>query len=281
MELDEDGNTFNSSIDGLQILEECIELAITDLYKAADVRTFILLEEKHVMKLNKSDLARFTVNLLRQCERSQTMIKKTKKYVDDQKSYRISSQEDKIKLQQELISSQKEEIKSVQNTVKQEFRSWSDVVAEKCSPSAVTSEKLKEAVKSAVSEEDRSKNLMIFGQSEKANEDVCSTVSEMFEYLEEKPKVSECSRVGKHTKDKDRPIRVTLSSRDAVNNILRKSKKLKNNEVMRHVYVTADRSLAERADHKLLVAELKKLIVEKPDKYHFIRNNKVCSIDKT
>jgi len=51
--------------------------------------------------------------------------------------------------------------------------------------------KLKEAVKCAVVEEDRSHNLMIFGKQEVDDEDVSNTVASIFEDLNEKPHVVE------------------------------------------------------------------------------------------
>ena len=48
---------------------------------------------------------------------------------------------------------------------------------------------MKESVKSAVAEDDRSRNLIIFGKQEKDNETVSDTVTTVFEELNEKPRV--------------------------------------------------------------------------------------------
>ena len=57
--------------------------------------------------------------------------------------------------------------------------------------SVFSSETLKNAVKSAVQDEDRSKNLMVFGLSKEKSEDLAGRVEEVFECLETMP-VMDC-----------------------------------------------------------------------------------------
>jgi hypothetical protein len=54
----------------------------------------------------------------------------------------------------------------------------------------VTQESLKRVIKSAIEDEDRSKNLIIFGLIEEDGEKLDSKVTDLFSDLNEKPRVS-------------------------------------------------------------------------------------------
>jgi hypothetical protein len=60
-----------------------------------------------------------------------------------------------------------------------------------------TEESLKNAVKTAIKEEDRSKNLMVFGLGEEDEENLEEKISDLFTDLGEKPRVTAVSRVGR------------------------------------------------------------------------------------
>ena len=86
-------------------------------------------------------------------------------------------------MQEELLDKRTEELDSVQrtvkttveNTVQAEFQSYSAVVS-KYSPSSApifTPENLKNVVRNVVSEEDRSRNVLIFGLKETDEEKLC------------------------------------------------------------------------------------------------------------
>ena len=202
----------------------------------------------------------------------------------------IQSQEKVISLQEQVITSKDEqlasfqtavrdEMASVQTTVKSELGSWSEVVKRNSvQPISITSAKLKEAVKSAVSEEDRSRTIMIFGKPDVEKEDLSSTVSDIFADLQEKPQLVECRRVGAAKPAKCRPIKVKLTSSEAVAYVLRKAKTLKSSNNNRATYITADRSEEERGLHKKLVDRMKLKIKEEPEMYHFIRDGLISSV---
>ncbi len=159
------------------------------------------------------------------------------------------------------------------------MKSWNDVVKQNCN-NTLSSKKLKEAVKSAVDEDDRSKNFMIYGAAEEEDENPDGVVSDLLEYLEEKPRVAECYRVGATETDKIRPMKVKLTSPDAVKLILRKTKYLKRDVRYKSTYIAQDRTLKERVEHKLLVDELKNRIKEHANQHHYIRNSKVISVTR-
>ena len=80
-------------------------------------------------------------------------------------------------------------------------------------------------------EEDRSKNLLIFGLAEQDEENIEQTVSELFLELGEKARVQAVDRLGVMRAEgasKDcRPVKVTLASATSVNQILTRTGRLK------------------------------------------------------
>ena len=108
-------------------------------------------------------------------------------------------------------------------------------------------------------------------------------VSEVLLELGEKP-TFEVSRLGQQSlaqkKKLVRPVKVTVSSSNIVQQILRKSRHLRNNDRYKTVFISPDRSVEERAEHKGLVLELKEKVKQEPDKIHFIKGGQLCSRDK-
>ncbi len=130
-------------------------------------------------------------------------------------------------------------------------------------------------------EEDRSRNIMVFGLQEDSNEDLAAKASDMLYQLGEKPRIKECSRVGQSTgKGSHRPVKLTMSSSDVVNQVLRKSKELKQLTGFKAVFIAPDRSIEARKIHKTLVGQMKEKNKSEPGLYHFIKNGKVCSEKK-
>ena len=99
---------------------------------------------------------------------------------DEQNRKVIKSQKTIIDLQAEVIKKSdlelasvkrtvKEELKSVQTTVQSEMNSYSSVLPKTCS-AALSQRKLQCAVKLAAEKEDRSRNVVIYGVKEEAEE---------------------------------------------------------------------------------------------------------------
>ena len=175
----------------------------------------------------------------------------------------------------------KKEVATVQTAVKSELTSWSKVAAlNRSQPPTVSPDKLKEAVRSAVVEEDRSRNFVIFNKEERAAEDVSQIVSSVLEDISEKPRIIECRRIGKPRHGKSRPIKVKLTSSDAVAYILRKAKDLKSSEENKATFIGPDRTAEERKENRALVEQLKEKIKVEPGLYHFIRRGHIFSIEK-
>ena len=96
-------------------------------------------------------------------------------------------------------------------------------------------------------------------------------VAEVLQDVNEKPRLVECTRVGASRQGKPRPIKVKLSSVDAVFNVLRNAKLLENSCSNKATYTGPDRSKKERIEHSKLVAKIKIMMKDDPEKYHYIR----------
>ena len=121
---------------------------------------------------------------------------------------------------------------------------------------------------------------MVFGLAEDEDELLSTKVSDMFQTIGEKPRVEVC-RLGNRKDGKGaRPVKVILSCAVTVNQILSKARNLRSSEKHKSVFLSADRTYEQRTQHRLLVTELKKKTADEPGKRHYIRENKVCSVDK-
>ena len=118
---------------------------------------------------------------------------------------------------------------------------------------------------------------MIFSLPECGDQELCGEVNKVFEQLGEKPKIEAC-RLGKKGSTA-RPVRVTMSSSTFVQQILGKARDLRESGDYKEVFLSADRSVEERALHKQLVQELRKKRDEEPGRKHYIRGGQVCSAD--
>ena len=143
--------------------------------------------------------------------------------------------------------------------MKAEFKSYSRAVQENLPPPAITPETVKSIVQTVVQEEDGSRSFMVFNLPDEDEEQLCSKVGEVLQELGVKP-VIEANRLGTRSKDTDtaRPVKVFLSSSVTVNQILAKAKRLRTSSKHKSVFICQDRSPTDRAQHKLLVEEMKK-----------------------
>ncbi|KAL5256760.1 hypothetical protein ACHWQZ_G011879 [Mnemiopsis leidyi] len=208
------------------------------------------------------------------------------------KSELIVAQRSVVKLQQQLLDSQEklletqagqlEEMSSVVDTaVDRGIRSYSQVVSRtiKDSVPVLSEQTLKKVVQEAVTDEDRSRNVVVFGLSEEESEDLDGKISSLFEDVEEKPSF-EAVRIGEQSDDTNRPVKVCLRNSETVHRILLKAKNLRKSSVHRKVYIQPDRSPEERAKHRALVAEMRRRATEDPESYYFIFSGEICHRDK-
>ena len=225
------------------------------------------------------------------------MVKELKKVKEEAATEVVDLQREVVTLQRDLLAEKDRQltelrtsvVESVQTTVKEGFKSYSDVLKESCkAPSSRLQTELKTVVKSVVEEEDRSRSFMLFGLKEETEEDVSGKVGDVLLQLNLKPKV-DVSRIGSCVQStsqdsanrKPRPVKVTVASSAIVKEVLSRAKYLKDCSGFRGVYISPDRSVEQRAEHRKLVTELKQRLVEQPGKRHFIRGNTVVSAEKT
>ena len=78
-----------------------------------------------------------------------------------------------------------------------------------------------------------------------------------------------------------RPIKICLSSAIIRAQVLVQARKLRNSDKFKNVFIRPDRSPDERAEHKLLVEELKLKKEADPSKHFYIKGGKVCTGDRT
>ena len=161
------------------------------------------------------------------------------------------------------------------------IRSYCQVVAQTIEESVpvLSEEKLKKVFQEAATDDDRSKNVIIFGMTEENSEDLDCKITALFGEIEEKPSF-EAARVGMISSDRIRPVKVFLRNSETVNRLLFKTKKLKTTARYRRVYIAPDRSPEEREKHRQLVAEIKRQANEDPDRHYYLLDGEICMREK-
>jgi hypothetical protein len=209
----------------------------------------------------------------------------------------IENQKCVISLQEKVIDCKEQQLEAVQtavrtvkttveDSVKEQFKSYSDAAQENVmvvhsdGPS-LTPQVLKDVVQSFVQQEDRSRNLMVFGIPEMENENLSERIQEVFQEIGVKPTLETVSRVGKVGKEKTkRPVKVTLSSPSVGRQILSQARRLRESENFGSVFIRPDRSEEERVQNRLLVQELHKKRTDEAGKRHFIKGGTIHSVEK-
>ena len=214
---------------------------------------------------------------------SRTVLRSAAEKLDQQKS-------EQIKTQNELIQCKSGKLTSVKETVKTEMKLFTDVVKNNTVASEISPAKIKMAVKSAITEDDRSKNFIIFGapeelECEEQEMSELSLVGDILGFMKfkERPNITNIERVGVKKSDSTRrPIKVTMRDPEIVREMLSRAKVLKSVDVEGYnfnynkLYLSPDRSQDERISRQKLVQEMKERIKKDSSKKYYIRNNKVC-----
>ena len=197
--------------------------------------------------------------------RQRDMMDNMKEIIELMKTEALADKKKVIKFQDELLECKDEQLRSLKSTVEatvvttvqKGIQSYSDAVAKKSCGLDFTPDSLKKVVMTAIEEEDRSKNLLVFGLAEEDGEEIEEKISGILAELGEKPRVA-VNRIGRKTPGATtvcRPVKVTLASCTAARQILMKARNLKQIERLKSVYVCPDRSPDERAARRRLVME--------------------------
>ena len=163
---------------------------------------------------------------------SRTVLRSAAEKLDQQKS-------EQIKTQNELIQCKSGKLTSVKETVKTEMKLFTDVVKNNTVASEISPAKIKMAVKSAITEDDRSKNFIIFGapeelECEEQEMSELSLVGDILGFMKfkERPNITNIERVGVKKSDSTRrPIKVTMRDPEIVREMLSRAKVLKSVDV--------------------------------------------------
>ena len=271
------------SVRKLHELQKDMEVVFSDVLSKGKVSKLLELNATVLMRLNKDSLTDMIVNLVHVFEQSMNLFKVAAERIDELKTEQIDQQ-------RKLIAIQNSQMNSVQTAVtsglKQEMRSWSDIVKKNNSQMqndqlSITKKSVQQVIRNVNEEERRSKNLMIYGLEENENEDISPVVDEVFKSMSlPAPDTIDGYRVGRKVAGKKRPVRLEYHNSGDVDFALAHSSKLKNSTKHSAVYLSPDRTKEQQLAHKALVKKMKELICSDPNKHYYIKNNKVLSTDK-
>ena len=123
--------------------------------------------------------------------------------------------------------------------------------------------------------------MAIYGVPEDCNQTLESQVEGVLHHVGQKPRIVECSRLGREQDGAARPVKVTLSSSGIVTEVLRNSKMLKSAEGCRKIFICPDRTVEQRRTQKELVIQLRESRSKNPNARYSIRSGKVVQCDET
>jgi len=199
--------------------------------------------------------------------------------ISELREEKIDDQETIIRLQQKVIEKSNENFQSVKNTVQDELKSYSSVLTKSCS-NALSSKKLEAVVKKVTVTEEMSKNAIVYGLVETEHEKLLEKVEEVLAEIGERPKLTNCSRVGIKRDNVIRPVKISLNSSDHVNQILKNSRLLHAKEGYSGIYICPDRTAEQRKADKQLWEQLKTKRKLEPGKDHRIQNGRIVSSER-
>ena len=244
-------------------------------------------------KLKNDDLAVLMSEAFHLVRFQNEKLKQLKTTLSATKNKLIESQQCVISLQEQVIDCKDKQLQAVQTTVKstvedsvkEQFKSYSDAVQENvmvCKPDSdsLPVGKLKDVVREVAHEEDRLRSVIIFGVPEREPANLAKRVEEVFNEMMVRPSIREISIVGKQSAGTtSRPIKVKLSSPSIVKTVLGQAKLLRNSDKLKSVFVKPDLSIEERTERRQLVQDLKQRRISEPDKRHYIKGGAVHSED--
>ena len=233
------------SVELLYSTEKKLNAEISRLMKAVKVSTVSDLNSNTLGKLQKGPLNDFLSTFVTLLESNLSLCKAAASSIDEMKSKVLDTQNQLIHWQHE------DELAKVKDTVQTEMKSWADVVRKNDKQNRqLTAKSVKDAVKAVSEEEERSRNLIIYGVADneetdwedvlkidKASESVKS-ICEVTDCLD--TEVQSCSRIGQWKSNKIRPIKVQFRASSDVDLLLRRAYKLKSSEEFRGVYLAPD-----------------------------------------
>ena len=105
-------------------------------------------------------------------------------------------------------------------------------------------------------------------------------VGEIFRTVGENPCTDEVIRTGTKRTDYHRPVLVKFRSTAAAAGVLMKSQGLRKSEKFNKVFISPDRTIVLRAEHRRLVSQMKERAAEDNSLRFFIRDGQVQSAQR-
>ena len=237
-----------------------------------------VLNKNSVVKAQMAEWLCTAIHLLNQC--CLPLMSTARSTIEQLQEEKISDQRAVIELQEKLICKKDGDLGLVSQTVKKELKSYSSALQQSCS-TALSPKNIATAEKTITKGEDRTKEVVVFGVVEEPSECVTTKVSRILEQLDEKPRITGCRRIGQRATGEStkRPIIFSVKSTDIVYQILRKSKRLKDIEDYKTVYISSNRTPDERISRQKLVNELKERRLSDPSGRYFIRKGEIVKAD--
>ena len=271
------------SVDRLIAMDHETTSEFQKIFKIANVSCRSDFSDNALMKLNKNPLIKIINSLMNLVEKNTEFCKSAAGKIDEMKSEKIADQ----KL---IIEAQQGQMTSVQETVKSEMKSWTDIVkkntAQRPSGKPLTENSIKQAVRTVNEETKRSKNLMIYGCHESDKEadfELNKAVKDILKGTDVFPVPLACEvyRIGRKEPGKNRPVKVEFACASEVDSVLMRARNLRDSKVFKHVYLGPDRTREEQLAHSKLVKEMKQMIQKDSNKHYYIRDRKICTADKS
>lgn len=250
--------------------------------------------------LTKETLAEIVVNMGSVINDCRTVLRSASVKFEELNHDLLASQKKVIQTQKDYIACQSDKIDSVQQTVKSEIKNYSEAVKKHLPVrSAITPAKLKQVVKSAITDDNRLKNIMIFGVDEEKTfndepVDDAECVTDIFDFIKQgdklKNSVDKIIRVGeKKEAGSPRPLKVCMRNVETAQLAIKHGKLLRQFPVnenegysvdFRRVFISPDRTPEERDARRTLVKEMKDKIKDNPSIRYVIKGGKVCVSDE-
>ena len=82
-----------------------------------------------------------------------------------------------------MIEVQQQQNEAVQQTVKTEMKTWSDIVKKNIDSNPTSVQSVRKAVKSVVEEDSRCKNVIVYGVPDAPEEDIMGKMSDIFNQI--------------------------------------------------------------------------------------------------
>jgi hypothetical protein len=259
------------------------EDGMKEFLRSVHVKDVNDISKSTLKSVHKDPLVEHAFKLVKLLKSSHEMLKSAAADLDILKCEQLRNQSRLIKVQEDLNAKKSVQLDSVKNTVDEKLTTWSSVVAKNSGKKVIQTE-MKKAVKLAISEQDRERNVIMFNVPEREINDKNEHHDGQLAFkimqragLPEQDGHFDCKRIGVTKSSRIRPLKVTFSSKSTAFELLLKSKNLKDDELYSNVFIVPDQSPEERAEHKKLVELLKAKRAENPTKRFFIWNKSIRS----